>query len=72
MVKFDAHERPSAEECLNHPWFQNAELTYEVQGAITTEHAQRQAPVENRPGQPNEQTRMSSSAIKDVKDDTWD
>ena len=30
MVKFDSHERPSAEECLAHPWFYNAVLSHEV------------------------------------------
>ena len=71
MVKIDSHERPSSEECLAHPWFQNAALTHEVQGMITAAHAQRQAPVQNRPDQPNSQTRMSSSTIKQVNDDTW-
>ena len=72
MITREPTERLSAEECLNHRWFQNAELTANLLYQINSVQTQRQKPVQIRPRPQNKQTRMSSDGIKGVKPSTFD
>ena len=73
MIARDPNERPSAEECLNDVWLQNAVLSRQVAVQIDTHMRQHNAPVPNRPEppNPNRQTRMSPDGIEKVEHNNW-